>query len=680
MRLTLESIKNFVLQTYRKAFPQGMPDLCQWKMLFRVMSKKERLQIFLFAMCFIGAGTALGLNFYLRHTAVIPEYGGEYVEGVVGQPRYINPIYGMINDTDRDLVQLLFSGLMTYDSNGQIVPDLAENYEISEDGTIYRIRLRSNLYWTDNVKLTADDVVYTFKTIQDPDYKSPLRSGLVGVEIQKISELELQFTLENPYAPFLENLTVKILPRHIWENITAQNFPLSAYNLSPVGSGPYQLARINRDKDDKIQSLVLSVNKKYYRRKPYIDRLTIKFFDSEEKLVGAAKKNDIQGYSLPYAERQTGRSDFRSYRLSIPRYFALFLNASKVPAFGDISVRQALNFATDKNEIVATVLDGKGRIVDSPIMPEIYGFAPVSPVYGVDKVKSENLLEKAEYLPDDNGIRRKTTQAEISTAIKSELKLGSQGAEVRKLQECLLMPSIGGDEIFPGGSVSGFYGSETEQAVIRFQEKYASDILAPQGLKNGTGTVSKSTRTKLNSLCPTIPAKISSLAFTLVTVDQPLLVEAAKMIKKQWEAIGVKVDIRAVDIQTIERDVIKPRNYEMLLFGEVLGAIPDPFPFWHSTQKKDPGLNLALYDNKKTDKMLEDARSANNSNTRQQKLELFQNAISADSPVVFLYRPDYTYRVSGDVKGIIEGRIIVDPSKRFLGVENWYIDTQRIWR
>ncbi|MFH0792028.1 MAG: hypothetical protein V1905_02335 [bacterium] len=281
---------------------------------------------------------------------------------------------------------------------------------------------------------------------------------------------------------------------------------------------------------------------------------------------------------------------------------------------------------------------------------------------------------------NENGIREKVTQTEISTTIKSELKLGSQGAEVRKLQECLLQPLVGGDEVFPNGSVSGFYGSETEDAVIRFQEKYAADILTPQGLKSGTGTVSKSTRVRLNSLCPTIPARVSSLAFTIVTVDQSLLTEVAKIIKKQWEAIGIKVDIRTINIQSIERDVIKPRNYEVLLFGEVLGAIPDPFPFWHSTQKKDPGLNLAIYDNKKTDKMLEGARSATNGDLRQQRLESFQNAISNDAPAVFLYRPDYIYQINQKVQGVVEGRIIVDPSKRFLGIENWYINTQRIWR
>ncbi|MFH0792027.1 MAG: ABC transporter substrate-binding protein [bacterium] len=398
MRLNLGTIKDIFLRAHGKTFPQGMPSFSQWRMLPSVMNKKERRQFLLFVGCFFTAGIILCVGFYLRHTIIIPKYGGEYIEGVVGQPRYINPIYGIINDTDRDLVQLVFSGLMTYDANGQIIPDLAESYEISDDGTIYNVRMKDNLYWTDDVKLTADDVVYTINTIQDPEYKSPLRAGLIGVEVKKISENEIRFVLKNPYASFLENLTVKILPRHIWESITPQNFPLSSYNLSPIGSGPYQLIRVNRDKDDKIQSLMLIANKKYHRKKPYIEKLTIKFFDNENTLIGAVKKNSVQGYSLPYPTKQGNENNFQSYNLAIPRYFSLFMNSSKILAFSDLSVRQALNYATDKQGIIDSVLGGKGQLVDSPIMPEIYGFAPTVPIYGFDQEKAGDILEKQDIL------------------------------------------------------------------------------------------------------------------------------------------------------------------------------------------------------------------------------------------------------------------------------------------
>ena len=116
-----------------------------------------------------------------------------------------------------------------------------------------------------------------------------------------------------------------------------------------------------------------------------------------------------------------------------------------------------------------------------------------------------------------------------------------------------------------------------------------------------------------------------------------------------------------------------------MLFGEVLGALPDPFPFWHSSQKKDPGLNLAGFENKNADKLLEETRTNLEPAARKEKLEAFQNILLESAPALFLYTPDYVYLVDDKIKGV-SGRIITDPSKRFSSVENWYLKTERNWR
>jgi peptide/nickel transport system substrate-binding protein len=133
-----------------------------------------------------------------------------------------------------------------------------------------------------------------------------------------------------------------------------------------------------------------------------------------------------------------------------------------------------------------------------------------------------------------------------------------------------------------------------------------------------------------------------------------------------------------MDISELEKEVIKKRNYESLLFGEVLTLIPDPFPFWHSTQKKDPGLNLTSYQNTKVDKLLEEIRQTLDDKARKEKLGNFQNLLISDSPAVFLYNPDFLYLVSDEIKGL-DGKIIADPSKRFSNIENWYIKIKRVW-
>ena len=127
----------------------------------------------------------------------------------------------------------------------------------------------------------------------------------------------------------------------------------------------------------------------------------------------------------------------------------------------------------------------------------------------------------------------------------------------------------------------------------------------------------------------------------------------------------------------LERDVIKPRNYQTLLFGEIIGKIPDPFPFWHSSQKKDPGLNLSSYESKEADQLLGSIRKELDEKSRAAKYEELQALLLKDAPALFLYDMPYTYETAQEVKGIKE-HMIGDPSWRYAGMKNWYIKTKRV--
>ena len=148
-----------------------------------------------FVVLAFSSAAYLAIDFYINNTKVAPAYGGTYTEGVVGQPRFINPIYGETNDVDRSLIDLVYSGLMTYDKDGKIVNDLVKSYQVSDDGKTYTFQLKDNLYWQDGVPLTADDVIYTIKTIQNSDYKSPLRANWLNVDAEKISDKSFTFSL-----------------------------------------------------------------------------------------------------------------------------------------------------------------------------------------------------------------------------------------------------------------------------------------------------------------------------------------------------------------------------------------------------------------------------------------------------------------------------------------------------
>ncbi|MDI6591359.1 MAG: ABC transporter substrate-binding protein [Patescibacteria group bacterium] len=654
--------------------------LTGWRQFFKVLTKREKILFLIFLFLALSSLCFLSYDFYLKNTEIKPAFGGVFTEGVIGQPRFINPIYAQVSDIDRDLVELIFSGLMKYNLKGEIVPDLAKSYEIKEGGKVYEIYLKENLFWSDGFPLTADDVIFTIETIQNSDYKSPIRANFLGVEVERISDLGVAFKLKNPYSAFLENLTLKIIPKHIWEKIPPQNFPLAAYNLNPVGSGIYKLKSLKQTPEGRIISLDLIKNQKYFGKSPYLSQISFQFFESQEELIKAAQEAKIKGLTLtPIGNLEekdlaTLEENFNLYSLSLPRYFTLFFNPENSKVLSEKEVRKALNYGTNKKEIVEKVLKGRGQLVQSPILPEIYGFNPPSEIYQFDPEKAKEILEKAGFIENELGLREKIIKKEPAFQFKSDLEFGSQGDKVRELQRCLAKDT----EIYPEGEITGFFGEKTKRAVIRFQEKYKKDILDPWGFEKGTGIVRETTRKKLNEICFEPIKEVLPLKFSLVTVDQPILIEVANLLKNQWKTLGAEIEIKTFNISDLE-NIIKKRDYQSLLFGEVLGAIPDPFPFWHSIQKKDPGLNLALYENKKVDSLLKEARETLNEAERKKKLEEFQDILIEDAPCIFLYQPDYLYFVSKEIKGI-DIKTVFYPSKRFSEIENWYVKTKRGWK
>jgi len=202
-----------------------------FKKLFLSFTTRERI-------AFIVSSTATVISFFVvagiliaRATTAVPMAGGQFTEGIVGQPEYINPVIAD-SETDLDLVKLIFSN----------VPDIADGIQASPDGKTWTVRLKNNLYWQDGQKLTSDDVIFTVQAIQDPDADSPSAQNFAGITVSRVSELEVQFNLASPYAFFDDTLqNLYVIPKHIYADIPPGNWRLSDYNLKPVGSGPYQI-------------------------------------------------------------------------------------------------------------------------------------------------------------------------------------------------------------------------------------------------------------------------------------------------------------------------------------------------------------------------------------------------------------------------------------------------------
>ena len=236
--------------------------------------------------------SGIGWIWYWRvqNTVVIPNYGGEYSEAIIGSPQFINPILISANDADRDLSALIYSGLTKYEGNGNIVPDLAESYEISGDGFAYTFHLRKDVKWHDGEKFSADDIIFTVNAILNSDYGSPLRLNWQGVDVEKQDDHTVVFKLSKPHFQFIEKTAIGILPRHIWEAIDPKNINLADANLKPIGTGPFVFSKFTKDKLGNIISYTLNANENFYNGKPYLASVSLYFYEDEEKALDAYKK------------------------------------------------------------------------------------------------------------------------------------------------------------------------------------------------------------------------------------------------------------------------------------------------------------------------------------------------------------------------------------------------------
>ncbi len=666
-----------MLNNLNSLWPKKWPTIDQWQRFPKTLNKKELL-LFIF-LCIVSLLSLLYafVIFYYSNTEIIPAKGGVYKEGVIESTRWvnINPIYESHSDIAKDIIEITFAELIQIDSNGNIISRLAKNYH-TEDNKIFYIELRDDIYWSDGKKITTDDVIFTIETILNPNYESSLRQKWTGVEVEKISSQKVQFALESPSVIFLENLQLRIIPEHIFDSYSPQDFRYSQYNMTPIVSGPYYVKNITEENDGKIKSVKLERNPYYFDTAPFINEVHFYFFNNKEEVITAYKDGSIDGFAVPdgFAKEMTiNTNGIIDYRAIMPRYFAVLFNLQNDFITSEKYIREALSYATNKKQLIDNVLNGQGHSIDSPLLPSFYGFGLPENIYQYDIEKAKEILEKEGFVDG----KKKPENIFLFT---ENLSLESQGEEVRNLQRCFIYLQENEDEktIYPQEEVTGFFDENTANAVSSFQELYAEEILTPHNFTKGTGMVAGSTREKLNEVCFDLFNKDILLEITLTTLDSPILIDTAYELKKQWEEIGVITTINSQSSSVFREKNINQREFEALLFGIMLSETPNPFPLWHSSKIDYPGLNLCGFSDKEVDKMIEQTIFTEGEE-RYDLLNNIQQEILSNAPGIFLYNPYFLYSISNKVKGIEQGSII-SPYKRFSDIENWYINTKRVWK
>lgn len=369
----LATFKNKTLRLYRSLSPERV--FVFWLSFFLSI-------VFIFSAITI---------YNKRFLTMVPAYGGVIREGIIGTPRFINPVFA-VSDQDKDLTTLVYSGLTKKDSEGNIVLDVAESLTESDDNLHYTVTLKSDAEFHDGTPLTADDVIYTIDLVQNPLIKSPHRIEWEGVTIEKISDTKLIFSLKKPFPRFLDILVLGILPKHIWKNLTEEQLSLSDYNIHAIGSGPYSIEDVSTNSGIP-DTFTLSSHSKYTLGRPYIDTVIISTYQNEKYLLKAfedGKIDRIHGISTDKIS-QLSLNNESIHTSLLPRTFAVFFNPNKLTPLSDKNVRAALQMAINKQAIVDMALHSYGKVINGPYpFDEELG----SSTYNVEKAREILLASK----------------------------------------------------------------------------------------------------------------------------------------------------------------------------------------------------------------------------------------------------------------------------------------------
>ncbi len=536
------------------------------------------LLILLLAGCLIGQ--MYGLTRYYQ--TLQPAPGGTYSEGIIGSFTNANPLYAS-NSVDSTVSRLVFAGLLKYDAHDKLVGDLADSWTVDSAGTTYSVHLRPHLTWHDGQPLTTDDVLFTFRSIQNPDAQSPLNSGWAGIKLAAVNPSTITFTLPNVLSSFPESLTTGIIPKHILGDTPMSQLRSSTFNTThPIGAGPFswealQVSGTNdQSRQEQIELLPFA---QYAGGAPKLGSFVVHSYHDQAQVVNAFKAQEITSMvGLTSVPKEISKiENVQMHSFSLTAAVMAFFKTTQ-PVLSDVQVRQALVKSAD----ISSIIQGLGypaSPVTEPILRGQIGYNRAYQQSGYDVNAAKAQLDQAGWVASGDGIRAKNGQ-------KLSFKLYAQ--------------------------------SNSEYATV------------------------------------------------------------AAALQKQWSKIGVDAQV-VLQSDTDFQTTLTQHTYDALVHGISIGADPDVFVYWDSSQA-DPRAshryNFSEYKSSTTDAALEAGRTRLDPVLRAAKYQPFLQSWQADAPALGLYQPRFLYITRGPVAGLQE-QSINSEIDRLNNVQNWMI--RRVW-
>ncbi len=478
--------------------------------------------------------------------------GGKVSIPIVADPTF-NPWHPNAYAESNVVNRVLFSSLTKPGKDLAPSPDLAEEWEVSDDELEWTFFLRDDVLWHDGEKFTADDVAYTFNEIVLNEELGANNSSYFGQlnEVEIVDEYTVKFVLESPVAalPAYLGFNTEILPKHLFEG--EDPWDLTSFNKeNPIGTGAFKLKNYNSG-----QSVVLERNEDYYGETALLDEVEYKVLGDANTHVAQILTGELSIFALDdlaAIEKIENADGVDVYARDTTRFFWLILN-QEIEKYQDKEVRQAILHAIDRQTIIDTVLKGYATIADS-------GIAPALQQYYTEDVT------RIEYDPD----------------LAKEL-----------LKEAGWEDSDG----------DGILDKDGEPFTIDFEIGIQGDLEA-----------------------------------------------VSQMVQQYLEEIGIKVNLNAMEWNTMIQQVVVERDYEMTLNWWRYPADPDLSAYMHS--KNVNGNNIPGYKNEELDKLLDAGAQTSDIEERQDIYIEAQQLMAEELPYLFLWYPQEAQVRIDKLKGV----------------------------
>jgi peptide/nickel transport system substrate-binding protein len=560
-------------------------------------------------------------------------------------PRYLSP---RERTALKALAALIFAGLLAigvkfYNDHVQLDP---------ADGGDYSEAVVGGPHFINPILASANDADY--------DIVGLVFSGLMRTDTR--GELVPDLAASYEISPDGRTYTFRLRDNLIWhdnaELLAADIVATINYIKDPAWQSPYyaQFKNVNVEATDD-KTVKFTLNEPFA---PFLSLLTVGILPEhlwQEVEPANAARADLN-------IKPVGSGPFKFKSLIKDKKGAIH---SYTLAVNDAYYGQRPHLAT----VTFRFYPDFGTAVDDLLKKKVGGISFVPPESREEVERSRSISTYLLHLPQYTAVFFNQNKNPLlkSRAVRQALALALDKNEI--------MRQSGPDANAPvyGPILPGFVGFHPDVRRYTFDVQAAAGLLEAEGWKVGDDGV----RYKEIADAAGKTTTRTPLSITLTTVDNQENIAVAQQIKKNWESVGVRTELEIVPASKIQKDKIRPREYDALLYGEIIGPDPDPYPFWHSSQNASPGLNLAVFSNRRVDELLEKARSTNNQDERAAFYKEFQDILADEAPAIFLYSPAYIYAVTRQVQGI-DTPTIFTPADRFSNIANWYIKIKRVWK